>query len=294
MIALVASPDQQTHPTGQGAAAAGLDAALIAAAAALPAPCVEVVDSIDSTNKELMRRPAGPPDPGGAPAVHLLLAVQQVAGRGRRGRSFVSDPRDSLTFSVAIDHRRGAHTPALVGLPLALGVAVAKTASAWVSGVGLKWPNDLLRDGRKCAGMLIETRLSGELERIVIGLGVNLRLPDALARAIDQPACGLFDPGAPMPPREELAGRFARALIDAAERFLSAGFGDTAAQWAPFDVLAGREVVILEEGRPRLAGRADGLDPTGALRLRTPGGVVAVAVGDVSARLSDLGGASGP
>jgi len=293
MIPPVASPDQQT---GRSAAtAAGLDAALIAAAAALPASCVEVVDSIDSTNKELMRRPAGPPGPGGAPAVHLLLAVQQVAGRGRRGRSFVSDPQDSLTFSVAIDHRRGALTPALVGLPLALGVAVAKTASAWVPGIGLKWPNDLLRNGRKCAGMLVETRLSGELERIVIGLGVNLRLPDALARAIDQPACGLFEPGAAMPPREELAARFARALIDAAERFLSAGFGDTAAQWAPFDVLAGREVTILEDGRAKLAGRADGLDPTGALRLRTSGGgVVAVAVGDVSARLSDLAGARGP
>jgi BirA family biotin operon repressor/biotin-[acetyl-CoA-carboxylase] ligase len=288
----VASPDQQTGRSA--AAAARLDAALIAAAAALPARCVEVVDSIDSTNKELMRRPAGPPAPGGAPAVHVLVAVEQVAGRGRRGRSFISDPRDSLTFSVAIDHRRGALTPALVGLPLALGVAVAGAASAWAPGIGLKWPNDLLRNGRKCAGMLVETRLSGDLERIVIGLGVNLRLPDALARAIDQPACGLFDPGAAMPPREELAGRLARALIDAAERFLAEGFGDTAARWAPFDVLAGREVTILEDGRATLAGRADGLDSTGALRLRTSGGVVAVAVGDVSARLSDLTGASLP
>lgn len=292
MIALVTSHDPQT---GRSAATAtGLDAVVVAAAAALPASCVEIVDSIGSTNKELMRRPAGPPGPGGAPAVHVLIALQQVAGRGRRGRSFVSNPRDSLTFSVAIDHRRGTHTPALVGLPLALGVAVAKTASAWVPGIGLKWPNDLLRDGRKCAGMLVETRLSGELERIVIGLGVNLRLPDALARLIDQPACGLFDPGAAMPPREELAGRFARALIDAAERFLAVGFGDTAVQWAPFDVLAGREVSILEDGRAKLTGRAEGLDPTGALRLRTSGGVVAVAVGDVSARLSDLAGASGP
>ncbi|GAA4413903.1 biotin--[acetyl-CoA-carboxylase] ligase [Quisquiliibacterium transsilvanicum] len=291
----MASPDQQTQQPGRSAAAdAGLDAALIAAAAALPESCVEVVDSIDSTNKELMRRPAGPPRSGGAPAVHVLLAVQQVAGRGRRGRVFVSDPLDSLTFSVAIDHCRGAHTPALVGLPLALGVAVAKTASAWAPGIGLKWPNDLLRKGLKCAGMLVETRLSGEHERIVIGLGVNLRLPDALASAIDQPACGLFEAGSAMPPREELAGRLARALIDAAERFLAEGFGDTALQWAPFDVLAGREVTILEDGRPKLSGRADGLDPTGALRLRTSDGVVAVAVGDVSARLSDLTGARGP
>ena len=292
MIAAVDSLDQHSSP--DPAADAALDGARIAEAAGLPVDCIEVVDAIDSTNKELMRRPAGPPDPLGTPEVHVLFAVRQLAGRGRRGRSFVSDPRDSLTFSVAIDHRRGLQTPALVGLPLALGVAVAQAASAWVRGIGLKWPNDLLRDGRKCAGMLVETRLSGDHERIVIGLGVNLRLPETLARAIDQPACGLFEAGAAMPPREELAGRFARALVDAARRFLAEGFGGTAAQWAPFDVLAGREVRILEDGRVKLVGRADGLDPTGALRVRTPDGVVAVAVGDVSARLADLAGAGKP
>lgn len=279
------APDRDRGP--------GLDAALLAEAAGLPLASVEVCDAIDSTNRELMRRAPQPLPPGTASACRVLLAGQQVAGRGRRGRVWLSDPADSLTFSVAVDHRRTAATPPLVGLSLVLGVAVAGVAGGLAPGVGLKWPNDLLRDGRKCAGMLVETRLTGDLERIVIGLGVNLRLPQEIARTIDQPACGLLDGADALPRREALAGRFARALIDATLRFLAEGFADTAARWAPYDVLQGREVTILEDGRPRILGRAVGLDDSGALKLATPSGVVAVSVGDVSARLGDLMSAGG-
>ena len=280
-----AAPDRDRGPA--------LDAALLAAAAGLPLAAVEVCEAIDSTNREMMQRaPLRIPE-GAEPACHVLLAGRQVAGRGRRGRVWLSDPADSLTFSVAVDHRRTAGTPPLVGLSLALGAAVAGVASERVPGVGLKWPNDLLRDGRKCAGMLVETRTTGDLERIVIGLGVNLRLPQEIARTIDQPACGLLDGADALPRREVLAGKFARALIDATLRFLAEGFADTAARWAPYDVLQGREVTILEDGRARIVGRAVGLDGSGALMLATPAGVVAVSVGDVSARLGDLTSGAG-
>lgn len=285
MIAAVDASDQQA-PGGRPRA--DLDASRLAAAAGLPRACVEVVESIDSTNRELMGRPLDAAAVSQGPAVRVLLADQQVAGRGRRGRTWLSDPADSLTFSVAVDHRRTPATPSLAGLSVALGLSVAQAAQAWATGLGLKWPNDLLRDGRKCAGLLVETRVGGEVERIVAGLGVNLRLPDEIARAIDQPACGLFEPGATPPRKEELAGRLARALLDATLRFLERGFADTASGWARFDLLAGREVTILEEGRPTQVGIADGLDATGALRLRTAAGPVTVAVGDVSARLGDL------
>jgi BirA family biotin operon repressor/biotin-[acetyl-CoA-carboxylase] ligase len=287
MIARVENPQQPTRG-GPSAAAAGLDAGLLAERSGLPVACVEVVDAIDSTNRELMTRPLAQAVAPEAPAVRLLLADRQLAGRGRRGRVWLSDPADSLTFSVAVDHRRTPSTPVLAGLSVALGVAVAQAASAWAGGLGLKWPNDLLRDGRKCAGLLVESRIGGEVERIVAGLGVNIRLPDDIARAIDQPACGLFEPGAAVPRKEVLAGRLGRALIDATLRFLAHGFAGVAADWARFDVLAGRQVTILEAGRPTLVGRADGLDDTGALRLLTATGPVTVAVGEVSARLGDL------
>lgn len=267
-------------PSRSAAASAVLDAGEIARVAGLAPACVEVVDAIDSTNRELMARPG---DGIRSPAT-VLVAERQLAGRGRQGRSFVSDPLDSLTFSVAIERQRAPGAPPPVGLPLALGIAVARVASGYAGGIGLKWPNDLQRDGRKCSGMLVESRITQERERVVIGLGINLRMPQALAAQIDQPATGLFDASAQVPPRSRLAGEFAQALIAAAHAFFARGLGDTILHWAEFDVLAGREVNIIERGQVILSGAADGLDPTGALRVRTASGVQSVAAGDVSVR----------
>lgn len=252
----------------------------IAQAAGLPLACVEVVETIDSTNRDLMERPR---EALCSPAT-LLLAERQVAGRGRQGRSFVSDPRDSVTFSVALVRTRGPASPPLVGLPLVLGIAVAEVAARYATGVGLKWPNDLQRGGRKCSGMLVETRSAADHDRVVIGLGINLRMPAALAARIDQPATGLFDETAEMPPRGRLAGEFAAAMIAAAHRFFEAGPQDLARRWARYDVLAGREVSIVERGVVVLSGRADGIDAVGALRVVTASGPVSVAAGDVSVR----------
>ncbi|MEN9314442.1 MAG: hypothetical protein RIS35_835 [Pseudomonadota bacterium] len=282
MIWLV-KPHSQTGDAVREIAQTGrepaLDASTIARAAGLAPGAVEVVDAIASTNTELMSRGLTGRE------VTLLAAVHQFAGRGRQGRSFLSEPGDSLTFSVALERSRDERSAPLAGLTLALGVAVAECASRHVDGVGLKWPNDLLREGRKCAGMLVEIRSSGPHDRIVIGLGLNLRVSASIASRLDQPVGGLFDDQPErMPARECLLGELARALIDAAQGFFERGFADTARRWARFDVFAGREVTILEQGRVQCVGIADGLDPMGALRLLTPTGVVMIAAGDVSAR----------
>lgn len=253
-----------------------LDAAGIARAARLAPTDVAVVDRIASTNSALM---------ASSEPLRLLAAVDQFAGRGRRGRGFLSDPTDSLTFSVALERPRVPGAPPLTGLPLALGVALAEHVAGLVDGVTLKWPNDLLREGRKCSGMLVETRTSAAGERVVIGLGVNLRCSPEIAARLDQPVAGLFDAQPDrMPVREVLLGGLARALIDAATGFFARGFSDTAARWARFDAFAGKEVSILEDGRRIAIGIAQGLDATGALLLKTDRGVIAVAAGDVSAR----------
>jgi BirA family biotin operon repressor/biotin-[acetyl-CoA-carboxylase] ligase len=278
---MIARVDASQTPQAARMSIIGLDASEIARVAGLAPAVVEVVERIASTNAALMAQPGS----GGVRPVQLLAAAHQFEGRGRRGRGFLSDPAGSITFSVALERARTASAPALTGLPLALGVAVAECAARHVDGVALKWPNDLLCGGRKCAGMLVETRAAGSRDRVVIGLGVNLRLPQEIAAQIDQPVIGLFD-GAPerMPSREVLIGELARALIDAATRFFANGFGDTATRWARFDAFAGREVSILEGGRCLTSGIAVGLDATGALLLRTDAGVTAIAAGDVSAR----------
>lgn len=281
---MIAGVDAPRHAHAQAAA---LDPAAIARAAHLAPSDVDVVDRIDSTNTALMALPTS----GQMRAVRLLAAVDQYAGRGRRGRGFLSDPADSLTFSVALERRRAPAAPPLTGLPLALGVALAEHVAGLVDGVTLKWPNDLLLDGRKCSGMLIETRAAGAGERVVIGLGINLRRSMGIAARLDQPVAGLFDAQPHrMPAREALLGGLARALIDAATAFFARGFADTAERWARFDAFAGREVSILEDGRRIAIGIAQGLDASGALLLRTEQGVVAIAAGDVSARAGSVGG----
>jgi len=283
--------DMPQSPARAGAADRGLDREAVARAAGLDPRRVEIVAATDSTNQDLMDGPAGLD----ALAPRILIAVRQRAGRGRRGRAWLSEPADCLTMSIGLHRVRAASAPSLTGLPLALGVAIAQTLAAHVRGIGLKWPNDLLRDGRKCAGMLVEVRAVGELERVVIGLGLNWRLPEPLAQklaaaaAAAQPfaaAGGLFDELPALPVRERIAGQLAAALIERARSFMQQGFGDTALHWARYDALLGREVVVRGDGGTALIGRADGLDRHGALRVRTAHGVQSVCAGEVSVRLA--------
>ena len=280
MIATVDAPVQRLP---RHDASSDVDAARVARLAGLPAAQVEVVDEIGSTNQALLARP-----PCEAPAV--LIALNQVAGRGRRGRAWVGDPRDGLALSVSMSRPLAPGTPPLAGLTPALGLALAEALAPRVPGLVVKWPNDLQRDGRKVAGTLVETRHADGRERVVVGVGVNLRVSEALARGVDQPIAGLLDglppDGAAALSREDVAGLVARALVDALGRFFRDGFADTARRWPRFDALAGRDVVVTDAGQPLFSGRAEGIDDTGALRVRTAERVVAVTVGDVSVRVS--------
>jgi BirA family transcriptional regulator, biotin operon repressor / biotin---[acetyl-CoA-carboxylase] ligase len=262
-------------------ASGAIDPAEVARLAGLERSQVEVVAKIGSTNDVLMARPFQG-DVLGRPCV--LIAIRQTAGRGRRGRSWLSDPAGSLTLSVALSRRVDPRTPMLAGLPLALGVALAEYASRFADGVALKWPNDLLVRSRKVAGILVESKRSGDLERVVAGVGLNLRLPARLAEALDQPAAGLFDGVRDAPSRTAVAGELVAALIAAIERFFDEGLGETVARWRPFDALAGREVEVVGVGGSSLSGRAEGIDGAGALRIRAGGCIVPVIAGDVSVR----------
>lgn len=278
---MISTVDEMRRPPRLPDSIDACEGAALARAARLDASRVQVVAETDSTNLDLMSRPAEP----GAPSPRLLLARRQRAGRGRRGRTWLSDPLDSLTMSVSVQRPRDPSAPALTGLSLALGVALAELAALHAPDVALKWPNDLLRDGRKCAGMLVETRWAGEFERVVVGVGLNWRLSPSLAESLPQ-AGGLLDALPPAQTRERIAGEIARALIDAALRFFDEGFGDTAARWARFDALAGREVVVFADGAPPATGVAEGVDRSGALRLRTAQGLRPVFAGEVSVRLA--------
>src|SRR5471032_3165365 len=113
---------------------------------------VEVVAETGSTNADLLGRINSLRCPV------LLIADRQTAGRGRAGRTWLSTPGATLTFSLAWRFKGPLHH--MAGLPLAVGVALAETMAALSVPVQLKWPNDLLRDGKKLAGILVETQLA--------------------------------------------------------------------------------------------------------------------------------------
>lgn len=218
---------------------------------------------IDSTSTELQRRAAA-----GAGAIEVCLAETQSAGRGRRGRAWQSPLGGNLYFSLL--RRFEAGMAALSGLSLVAGIAVVEAlADCGVAGVGLKWPNDVLADGRKLAGILVE--LGGEFLgpcHAVIGIGINLRLPaDARAR-IDQPAIDVASlRGGAAPSRNVLAARLMTRLIAALDRFEAQGFAAFAQAYADHDVLHGRNVRVLAAGESR-EGVAAGVDARGALVVR--------------------------
>jgi BirA family biotin operon repressor/biotin-[acetyl-CoA-carboxylase] ligase len=243
----------------------------------VPGLTVEVLPTIDSTNSELMRRArAGQTDPC------LLMAHEQSAGRGRMGKTWVGQRGDALTFSIGLPLAPADWS----GLSLAIGLALAK---ALHPSVRLKWPNDLWLDERKLGGILVETCAlegAGPQRWVVIGAGINLRAPTALPAMAASPTSA-----APMPPaglHEWLPDTspgywlevLAPPLIQAVLRFEKTGFGPLVEDYAERDALQGREVWV-SNGQ---TGTACGVDPSGALLLQTPGGLVTLTHHEVSVR----------
>jgi len=243
---------------------------------------------IDSTNDHLYAAP--PPAPG---AARVAFAELQSAGRGRRGRRWIAPFGSGLTFSISWTF---AETPAdLPALGLALGVAIAKVLSGLgAQRLSLKWPNDLLHDGRKLGGLLTQLRQeSGGAATVVAGLGLNLALPDAARNAIeavnssDHPALAVADlAGATpqgVPSRNLIASRLVLGFEDALREFATVGFTGFAQEWAALDALRGAPVRV-HQGSERFEGTARGTDRDGALLVESAGRVLRVFSGDVSVR----------
>lgn len=256
------------------AVARGLSAATAATLAALT-----VVDTIGSTNAFLLGQ--RPPRSGLGIA---CLAEQQTAGRGRRGRPWVSPFGSNLYLSLLWQFELPA--AALAGLSLAAGVAVAEALRALgVAEVRLKWPNDVYWQGRKLGGILVE--LVGEAEgptRAVIGVGINHRMPAESAALIDQAWVDLAtaSPHA-LPARNDLVARLLDALVGAVRRFGEAGLAPFLPTWDGLDCLRGREVLV-QFGDRAVSGTEVGVAASGALRVATGQGVREFLGGEVSLR----------
>lgn len=258
----------------------------------LPGFTVEVLPQIDSTSSELMRRARA-----GLAAPTLLVAEEQTAGHGRMGRGWRSSGQASLTFSLGL-----ALNPAdWQGLSLAAGLAVAESLH---EGIALKWPNDLWQQGRKLGGILIETTAlpggadaGGAGRYVVIGIGLNIAPAQQVLQALTHEPDAPDAPDAPavsgVPPAwlqsllpgitaPAALGRVALPLVRAVQAFAHVGFAPFEARFAARDALAG-QTVRLSDGTQ---GQAEGVDATGALRVRTAAGVQRITSGEISVRLA--------
>ncbi|GAA0699392.1 bifunctional biotin--[acetyl-CoA-carboxylase] ligase/biotin operon repressor BirA [Marinobacterium maritimum] len=237
---------------------------------------VEVTIETDSTNAQGLQALQQGVHSG------LFVAEYQHAGRGRRGRQWLSPLASSLCFTLAWRFNTG--VAALEGLSLAVGLALQQAlAELGVEQVGLKWPNDLLVDNAKLAGILIE--LSGDAAgecQVAIGVGLNVALPEGLAEQLDQPCIDLQALGF-KGDRTELLATLVRQLVQVLQRFESGGFAQLRPAWEAANVFQGRPVRLIS-GAHTFEGICLGVTDQGGLRLQTDKGQEVFHGGEVSVR----------
>ena len=234
-----------------------------------------IVESVvESTNSVLMARE------GYCGVPMACLAEQQLQGRGRRGREWVSPFARNLYMSIGLETDAG---PAAVqGVTLLAGLGVIEALEAMgVTGLGIKWPNDIWLNGRKLAGILTELQGSAQDDlRLVIGVGLNVYMAEA-DTAIDQPWTSLArESQLPEGGRNRLAAGLLDGILRSVGDLQSAPGVALQSRWALYDVLRGRQVAVRGSDS---RGVGDGIDDAGQLRLRTPDrGVMLLNAGEVS------------
>ncbi len=243
---------------------------------------IDILPSCDSTNAVLLSRAES-----GAPSGTAIITEEQTAGRGRRGRSWFSSPGDSLTFSLLW---RFAPGTAPAGLSLAVGVAVSRalsgvpkgTHSAGTGDTALKWPNDILKNGLKLGGILVEL-VPGAPHAAVIGIGINLRLPAGMPEEVRAASTALDANGA-APDANDLYAALLAELLSTLDTFATAGFAAIRPEWMARHAFQDARIRLSTDFGPPSEGICRGVDTDGALLLEIDGRIERILSGEVSLR----------
>lgn len=240
---------------------------------------LELLEEVVSTNTHLMKAAAN-----GAPHVTCTVAHIQTNGRGRRGRTWVSRLGASLTFSLLWRFDCGA--AALSGLSLTIGVALIRALNELgIKSAQLKWPNDVLIDNKKLAGILID--LQGDLDgpsAAVIGVGINYNLTDKVLSSIDQPATDINRASNGSINQNELLGTILKHLVDVLRDFDKHGFVGVRDEWLRYHAYHNKQVgMLLPDGR-NIEGLVVGVAEDGILLVETAFGLQRFSAGEISLR----------
>ena len=246
---------------------------------------VQMVDVIDSTNSLLMQRAIQSSE-----GAQCVAAELQTHGRGRRGRTWHGALGGSLTFSLLWRFNLGAAQ--LSGLSLAIGVALVRALrELGGENIQLKWPNDLIHGYRKLGGVLIE--LQGDAlgpSTAVIGVGLNLRLPEQVKHQIDQAVVDLHGIMPDLPSRNAVLGVALRHLADVLGDFDEHGFEALRMEWQGLHAYQNKPVAMRMPDGAEMAGVVRGVTAEGALILDTVSGERRFGSGEM--RLRPLAAAS--
>ncbi|MFU8789069.1 MAG: bifunctional biotin--[acetyl-CoA-carboxylase] ligase/biotin operon repressor BirA [Methylobacter sp.] len=257
--------------------ASAINAALNPQASALIS-ALDIHPQIDSTNRYLVE--AAQHD---APSGSVCLAEHQTAGKGRRGRHWVSPYGSNIYLSILWRFQQG--PAAISGLSLAIGVAVIRALTQYqIDDIGLKWPNDIYSQGKKLGGILLE--VSGESDgpcSAVIGLGLNVSMPETEAKSIDQAWTDVSKmTGKRQVSRNALAAMLLNHLLPLIADYEHLGISAYLDEWRGYDCLSGNAATLFI-GQQHIDGIVRGVDNNGLLLLeRTNGTVQAFASGEVS------------
>lgn len=240
---------------------------------------IDIVAETGSTNADLLANVQHLQQPT------LLWAQTQTAGKGRAGRTWHASVDTALTFSLAWKFTLPVH--GLIGLPLAVGVVIAEALRSFGVAASLKWPNDVLKDDGKLAGILIETAVD-KTDRLstwaIIGVGINIAQADGLSA---QTGRVVADAPELASERERAMAALLNGFAQDLPLFEKNGFTSFASSWNALDAYAGKEVNILDQGKILHSGRAAGVDQAGCLLLDTAQGRIAIVAGDVSLRIKE-------
>ena len=238
---------------------------------------LKVFLAVDSTNTRMVAKAQSASVDG-----CVWLAELQTAGRGRRGRRWLTPFARNIALTLGC---AASQSPSqLGGLSLAVGLAVAHLLQGeGVANAAVKWPNDIYIGDAKVGGVLIEVVTRAAACDCIIGIGLNLDLPKSARADIDQKVTDLKAQGI-TPNRNLFAAALISRVVDAANRFKREGFAPMRPAYDALHLCHGKSVHIVQ-GNQTHTGQALGVTATGALRVRTGGQITELTGGEVSLRL---------
>lgn len=243
-----------------------------------------VFDEIDSTNNWILSNLSQLISSNNK-ILTAVVAEYQSSGRGRQGRTWFGETGNCLTFSVLKLFRNEPYL--LSGLSLIIGLAIIRTLETFtIVNIKLKWPNDILFQNKKLAGILTEIRTKPDGTTFaVIGIGINFYLSDTLKLIINQEATDLFQIAGYRLDRNQVLGKLLTELNNLLNDFETYGFLYFKNEWIKSHAYEGCVVTLKLPTGETIDGSVDGIDDSGALRLITNLGIRIFNIGDISLRL---------